>query len=190
MLAPLSSVSADAVQLIKNRESARALEQSHTSAPLLGSAMEAAALALSTSGSLPPNTAALPHGSPPPPPPPPLPIRFKVSYLVQKVPDKIAFTFAREHDVHAKNYLCVFNGFEGQPVCSSEAGVWQKCINAGNQCCYFQAKVSQYPDARAAYNESGSRFRACSTWSYPPSGKYSVKKYIRLSQLSQRHYSV
>ena len=56
MLAPLSAAPDDAAQLIKNRESARALEQSHTSAPLLGSAMEIAARGLSISGSLPPNT--------------------------------------------------------------------------------------------------------------------------------------
>ena len=61
MLAPLSADPDDAVQLIKNRESARPLEQSHTSAPLLGSAMETAARGLSISGSLPPNAAALPH---------------------------------------------------------------------------------------------------------------------------------
>ena len=153
MLAPLSSASADSGQMIKNRESARALEQSHASAPLLGSAMEAAARSLSTSGSLPPNATALPHGSAPPPAPPSLPIRFAVPYLVQKVPDKIAVAFSREHDVHAKNYPCVFNGYEGQPICSSEAGAWQKYINPGNQSCYFQAKVSNYPDARAAYND-------------------------------------
>jgi hypothetical protein len=68
MLAPLAAASADPQQLIKNRESARAFEKDNLAAPVLRSAMERAARALSTSGSLPSNSTALPHGSAPPPP--------------------------------------------------------------------------------------------------------------------------
>ena len=55
-------------------------------------------------------------------------------------------------------FLCVFNdGYEGQAICSSEPGAWHKYINPGNQSCYFQAKVSDYPDTRTAYD-------ACIAW--------------------------
>ena len=158
MLPPLGfAATDDTAQMLKNRENARAFERSQTSAPLLGSAMESAARSLSASGSLPPNAVALPHGAPPPPPPPSQPVRFLVPYLVAKVPPEIAFTFSREHNARIKMFLCVFNGYEGQAICSSEPGAWNKYINPGNQSCYFQAKVSDYPDTRIAYD-------ACIAW--------------------------
>ena len=121
MLAPLSSSPADAVQMRKNRNSARDLESTCGSAPVLTSAMEAAARALSTTGSLPQNVTTLLPGSAPPSPPPPLPA-LAVEYLLAKVSDKISFAFSRVHDMHAKSFLCLLNGFEGQPICSSENG--------------------------------------------------------------------
>jgi len=122
-LPPLSfAVTPDAAQMLKNRENARAFERSQTSTSLLGSAMESAARSLSASGSLPPNAVALPRGAPPPPPPPSQPVRFLVPYLVAKVPPEISFTFSREHNARIKMFLCVFNGYEGQAICSSEPG--------------------------------------------------------------------
>ena len=157
MLAPLDSAAeADAAQMLKNREEARAFERSQAPTALLGSAMEIAAHSLSASGSLPPNSAALPRGAPPPPPPPKK-IRFLVDYLVAPVPPEISFTFSREHSAQVKLFLCVFSGYEGQAICTSEPGAWNKYVNPGNQSCYFQAKVSDYADVRAAYN-------ACIAW--------------------------
>ena len=151
MLAPLANA-VNSAQMLKNRAEARAFEASHTATPVLGSAMETAVRGLSSSGSLPPNSSASPQGSAPPPPPARL-VRFTVRYIVEKVPPHLAFTFSRVFDANAKEFLCVFNGFQGQPICSSEPGAWQKYVNAGNQACYFKAKINAYPNALAAYND-------------------------------------
>ena len=153
MLDPLpSETGVNSAEMLKNRAAARACEASHNAKPLLGSAMEAAARGLSSSGALPPGSSALPQG-PAPPPRPDLPVRFNVRYLEQKVPQHLAFTFSRAFDANIKEFTCVFNGFQGQPICSSEPGAWQKYVNAGNQACYFKAKVINYPNAIAAYND-------------------------------------
>ena len=153
MLAPLADATADHEQMLKNKRSAKNLQAALAPAPVLTSATEAAARALSSTGALPEGVTSLQPGSAPPPPPQPKVAQYDIEYLQAKVPAKIAFTFSRAHDTHAKQFLCVFNGYEGQPICSSENGAWSKYTNRGNQGCTFKARVSDYVNTRAAYND-------------------------------------